>query len=119
MLSVFVAIVLSHLLYTSPDWTGYASTSDIESLQRVLIKATRWRIVDKEYVLEDLFQDSDRAIFSAAQCRNHCLNYLFSAKLNRSHKMSLRPRCHNFALPLLKYELAKKSHNNRSLFLYA
>ena len=30
---VFVAIVLSRLLYAAPAWTGYASTSDIESMQ--------------------------------------------------------------------------------------
>ena len=54
---VFVAIVLPRLLYAAPAWTGYTFTSYSESMQRVLVKAKRWRIVDKEYVHEDLFQD--------------------------------------------------------------
>ena len=45
--------------------------------------------------------------FSAAQSSNHCLCHLSPAKLNRSNKMSLRPRGHNFCLPLLKYGLLK------------
>ena len=45
--SVFVAIVLSPLLYAAPAWTGYASTSIIESMQRVLVNDKRWRIVGK------------------------------------------------------------------------
>ena len=113
--SVFVAIVLSCLLYASPAWNGYATASNMESLKKVLIKAKHWQIVDKDFVLEELFQDCDRALFSAAESNNHCLNHLFLVKPNRVHTMSLRPRGHNFAMPLLRYELAKKSFINRSL----
>ena len=49
--SVFVAIVMSRLLYASPAWNEYATASNIESLKKVLIKAKRWKIVDKDYVL--------------------------------------------------------------------
>ena len=116
--SVFVAIVLSRLLYASPAWNVYATASNMESLNKVLIKAKRRQIVDKDYLLEELFQDCDRALFSAAQSSNNCLNNLFLVKPNRVHTMSLRPRGHNFALPLRRYELAKKkSFINRSLFM--
>ena len=67
LLSVFEAIALTRILYASPAWSGYASANNIDSLQRDLIKAKRWRIVDKDYQLVDLFQDCDRALFSAAQ----------------------------------------------------
>ena len=90
----------------------------MESLKKVLIKAKRLQIVDKDYVLEELFQDCDKALFSAAQSSNHYLNHSFLVKPNRVHTMSLRPRGHNFALLLLRYELAKKSFINRSLFMY-
>ena len=53
LLSVFEAIVLTRILYASPAWSGYASANNIESLQRVLIKAKRWRIVEKDYRLVD------------------------------------------------------------------
>ena len=72
------------------------SANNIDSLQRVLIKAKRWRIVDRDYQLVDLFQDCDRALFSAAQSSKHSLNHLFQVKQNHSHQMSLRPRGHNF-----------------------
>ena len=110
--------VCSRLLYASPAWNGYATASKMESLKKVLFKAKHWQIVDKDYVLEELFLDCDRALFSASQSSNHCLNHLFLIKPNRVHTMSLRPRGHNFSLPLLRYELAKKSFINRSLFMY-
>ena len=87
-------------------------------LKKVLIKAKRWQMADKGYVLEELFWDCDRALFIAAQSSNHCLNHLFLLKPNRVHTMFLRPRGQNFALPLLRYELAKKSVINRSVFIY-
>ena len=90
----------------------------MESFKKVIIKAKRWQIVDKDYVLEELFQDCDRALFSAAQSNNHCLNHLLLVKPNRVRTISLRPRGHNFALPLLRYELDKKYFINRSLFMY-
>ena len=111
--SVFVAIDLSRLLYASPAWNGYTTASNMESLKKVLINTKRWQIVDKVCVLEELFRDCDRALFIAAQSNTHCLNHLFLVKPNRIHTMSLRPRGHNFALPLLRYELATKSFINR------
>ena len=71
---------------------AYATASNIESLKKVLINAKRWQIVDKDYVLEELFRDCERALFSAAQRCNHCLDHLFLVKPNRVHTMSLRPR---------------------------
>ena len=50
--SVFVAIVLSRLLYASPAWNEYAIASKMESLKKVIIKVKRWKIVDKDYVIE-------------------------------------------------------------------
>ena len=67
----------------------------MESLKNILIKAKRWQIVDKDFVLEELFRGCDRALFSAAQSSNHCLNHLFLVKPNRVHAMSLRPRVIN------------------------
>ena len=55
LLSVFEAIALTRILHASPAWSGYASANNIDSLQRVLIKAKRWRIVDKDYQLVVLF----------------------------------------------------------------
>ena len=74
--------------------------------------------MDKDYQLVDLFHDCNRALFSAAQSSKHSLNHLFQVKQHHSHQMSLRPRGYNFELPLLKYELARKSFISRSLFLY-
>ena len=79
----------------------------MESFKKDLIKAKRWQVIDKDYALEEVFRDCDRALFSAAQSSNHCLNHLFLVNPNRVHTMSLRPRGHNFALPFLRYELTK------------
>ena len=89
-----------------------------ESLTKVLIKAKHWQIVDKKYyVLEELFRDCDKALFSAAQSNNNCLKNLFLVKPNRVHTMSLPPRDHNFTLTFLRYDLTTKYFINRSLFI--
>ena len=99
---VFEAIVMSCMLYASPAGSRYASANDIESLQKHLIRAKCWRIVDKDYVLEDSFNSCDSVLFRTAQNTNHCLSHLFFMKLQRCHKMYQRFRGRNFALQLLE-----------------
>ena len=53
---VFVAIVLSRLLYAPPAWNEYATASNMKSLKKVLIKAKRWQIVDKTMYLKSYFE---------------------------------------------------------------
>ena len=43
--SVFVAIVLSRVLYAALAWRGYLSAGEMASLQQLFAKAKRWNVV--------------------------------------------------------------------------
>ena len=49
---------------------------------------------------------------------DHCLSHIYVPKQHHTHCMTLRQRAHNFALPKLKYQTARSSFINRSLFNY-
>ena len=117
LLNVFQAIILSRILYASPEWYGYAS-DHIDSIQKILGKAKRWHIVNSDFILVDLLRDNALGLFQIVKASNHCLNHLFVPKTEHTHSMVLRPRGHKFALPPLKSEFARKSYVNRSLFMY-
>ena len=116
--NIFEAIIVSRILYGAPAWSGYVHSSDIECLQKMLLKAKRWQIVSNDYNVVDLFKECDATLFRAALNSGHSLNHLFPAKRQHIHGMALRPRGHNFSLPKLRYQCAKNSFINRSLFLY-
>ena len=63
-LNVFQAIILSRIQYASSVWYGNTSKTHIESIQRMLVNAKRWRILNKLFTVVDLFDDSDRSILS-------------------------------------------------------
>ena len=42
---VFEAIVISRITYAAPPWRGYASSADIDLIQKLFVKARRWGIV--------------------------------------------------------------------------
>ena len=115
--TVFDAIVLSRVLYGAPAWSGYAQSTDIDCIQKILMKAKRWQIISKEYNIVDLFKDCDKSLFKAVLNTKHSLNHLFHDKQQYIPCMTLRPRGHNFSLPKFKYQCTKNSFVNRSLFL--
>ena len=78
--NVFQAIILTCIQYAFPVWYWYASESYFESIQKMLVKAKRWHIVNKDFRVLDLFDDSDRSLFKAVQSCNYCLHHLFAAK---------------------------------------
>ena len=92
--NVFQAIILSRIQYAFPARYGYASKTHIESIQKMLVKAKRWHIVNKDFGVVDLFDDSDRSLFNAVQSCNH---HLFAAKTEHTNSMCLLPKGHNCA----------------------
>ena len=118
LLNVFQTIILSRILSASPAWYDYASHVHIDSIQKILVKAKRWHIVNSDFIVVDLLRDNDLGLFQAIKASNHCLNHLFAPKTEHTHSIVLRPRGNKFAFPPLKSEFARKSYVNRSLFMY-
>ena len=92
LLNVFQAIMLSRILYASLAWYGYASDVHIDSIQKILGKVKRWRIVNSDFIVVDLLRDNDLGLFQHVKASNHCLNHLFAPKTEHTHNMVLRPR---------------------------
>ena len=113
-----VAMSRVQVLYGAPAWSGYAQSTDIDCIQKMLMKVKRWQIISKEYNIVDLFKDCDKSLFKAVLNNKHSLNHLFHVKQQNFHCMTLRPHGHKFSLPKLKYQCTKNSFVNHSLFLY-
>ena len=52
------------------------------------------------------------------QFSNHCLHHILPIELRSLHGMKMRKRGHNYNLPILKTEIARKSSLNRMLYKY-
>ena len=115
--NVYESIVISRIMYAAPAWSGYVQSVDVNSLEKMLIKAKRWQIVTRDYDIEHMFEDCDRSLFRAARNMYHCLCHLFTIK-KQTHSMTMRLRGHDFELPKRKYQMANNSFINRSIFLY-
>ena len=113
---VFEAVVLSSVLYVVQSWGGYAFSVDIENLQKLFVKAKRWRLVNVDYSLTDMLANGDKTLFKAEKCGKHCLKHWFTLNIKNVHRMSLHTHDHSFILPLLKFTLARNSIVNWSLF---
>ena len=71
-----------------------------------------------EVSLEDIIDRMELRLFKAAKGHSHSLFHLLPNKRVTTHSMSLRKRGHCFDLPVLKYEVTRKSLINRMLHKY-
>ena len=115
---VFDSIILSRVLYAAPALRGYLSSTDINCLQQFLDKAKRWNITACNYSIDELLNKCEIAMFKSSLKVDHCLNHIYVPKQHHTHCMTLRKRGHNFELSKLKYQTARSSFMNRSLFNY-
>ena len=104
---IFEAIVLSRVLYAVQSRGDYASSVDIENLQK---------LVNIYYSLTNMLTNCDKTLFKAVKCGRHCLNHLFTVKTKNVYIMSLLPRRHRFILPQLKLQSARNSFVNFHIF---
>ena len=112
---VFDSIILARLLYAL---RGYLSSTDINCLQQFLDKAKRWHITACNYSIDELLNKCDISMFTSSLMVDHCLNHIYVSKQHHTHCMILWQRGHNFERPKLKYQTARSSFINRSLFNY-
>lgn len=114
--TVFSAVTLSKLLYASPLWWGFASSSDRDRLETFLRKAKRagfYNTLSPNF--SELCQSADQKLFKAIVSNpNHVLFSLLPPKT--SHTYLLRPRSHPFQLPPKRNSLDEKNFLTRMLF---
>ena len=84
--------IIMPVLYVTPASSKNASAHDIESLQKVIINAKRWRIVEKDYVFEDLFHGCNMCFSAQRRAQTIASTNYSPVKSQRCHKMSLQLR---------------------------
>ena len=87
-------------------------------MQKFVHKVVRWRVAEIEVSLEDIMDRMELRLFKAAHGHSHSLFHLLPNKRLTTHSMSMRKRGHCFDLPVLKYEVTRKSFINRMLYKY-
>jgi len=97
---VAMATTVAHLMYASPSWWGYTSEADKNKFQIMINKMKRrgFLLSNTPNVVE-MSQASDRSLFRAVCVDpHHVLRGIFPN--TQQIKYNLRPRIHNFNLPI-------------------
>jgi len=110
----------SFVRMTTPVYFGYLTEGHKQMLQRVLNRANRSRrgFTPYHYDLDTLAESAQHDLFRHSCHSAHCLNHLYTTKPKPPGAMRLRPRGHDFELPIVKFEFNKRNFIVRSLFLY-
>ena len=116
---VFYTIInLTRALYAALAWREYLNSAESKCLQQLFDKAKRWNITSNNYDIESMFADCDITLFKSSLNQNHCLNHKYPSKQCHTHCMTMRPNAHNLAITKLKYQSARNSFINWSLYKY-
>ena len=113
---VFIAIILSRIMYASQAWSGHLSAASIGRIDAFLRRMHRYGFSQSLYDFYDLSITRDFTLFHQSLKPSHCLHCLLPCERNLSDYVSLRPRGHDFVLPACKYELYKSTFLNRCLY---
>jgi len=113
--TVFRSVTLSKLLYASPAWWGFASSTDKNQLEAFLRKAGRAGFYSQGTSFATLCNTADTNLFqSIMRNHNHVLNKFLPPK--PSHNYDLRPRSHPFILPPKRNVLDEQNFLYRMLY---
>ena len=95
---VYRAVVLAKLLYASPAWWGYASTSDKQRIDAFIRRGVRLGFYGTtDPTAQQLAEEADQTMFREVRYRDHhVLHHLLPDII--SHRYNLRPRPHNYVL---------------------
>ena len=85
---------------------------------RVLVRNCDSHFRARGQSIDELLNKCDIAMFKSSLKVDHCLNHIYVSKQHHTHCMTFRQRGHNFELPKLKYQTARSSFINGSLFNY-
>ena len=106
--------LVSPIIYASPAWWGFASLEDCGRLQGVFNKAARWGLCSSPPNFQNICDKADCKFFSTIKFNpSHVLHPLLPPERNSDY--NLRPRAHNYTLPINTPSL-KRNFLNRILF---
>ena len=96
---IYRAVVLAKLLYSSPVWWGFATTSDKQRTEAFVRRGVPLGLYgDSDPTPTQLAEDADKTLFKRIMYNEHHVLQQFLPD-DSSHSYSLRPWRHNFILP--------------------
>ena len=75
-------------------------------------------IISDDRSIHDILDGIDYGLFKKLRFSNHCSHHILPNECRSLHSMQMCKRGHNYNLPILKTEIARKSFLNRMLFKY-
>ena len=109
---VFVALILSRMIYTLPACGGHLIRQLQERLDAFLKRARKFSFCYANCTTCELLYKVNARLFRFAQRPEHCLYHLLPDTID-SRSVKLRHRGHSF-----KYSLYKNAFISRCLFKY-
>ena len=115
--AIFVALIISRILYALPAWDGFLNSQQINRINAFLRKAQRFGFCSSMCVCDVLgyLRMADSKLFNCTQSPPHCLSHRLPPE---KHHLGLRPRGHSYALHICPNNLCKRSFIHRSLFVF-
>ena len=111
---VFDAIILSRIMYASQSWSGFVSHELVGRIDAFFRRMYKYGFCQQLYSFQAISNTRDLTLFREILKPYNCLHLLLP--LERSIDVKLRPRGHNFTLPICKYDLYKSSFVNKCLY---
>ena len=99
--SVFSALIISRILYALPAFYRFLSQRDIDRINAMFRKASRWGITVDEFDMDLLSTISDSDLFKKIGNENQCLHQLLP-KVHEVPSYNLRPKPTVYNLPCPK-----------------
>ena len=114
--TVFKATVLSKLTYASQFWWGFLNTNDKNRLEVFLRKSERFGFYSGSTTFETLANIADDRLFNSITDNTQHVLYPLLPPRKENHYHDLRPRFHNFTLPIKQNSLSEKNFICRMLY---
>ena len=105
---IFQALIVSHVTYALPAFSGFLSAGDIARMNVVFRKAMHWGLIDSVFFVEDVIREvQDRVFKQIASICNHSLHSLLPAEIETGY--NLRKHGHKYQLPSVTTALFRKA----------
>jgi len=115
---ILQAIVVSRLRYALPMFYRFLTADMINRINAVFRKAKKWSLTNYLYSIENIADEMQINLFQTSKMSNHCLHHLYAVKNRDDTRMTLRPRGHDYELPVVKYDISAKNFIVNSLFKF-
>lgn len=114
--NIYKSLVISKITYASQSWRGFSTATDLQKLNSVIHKATKWGYLENSFpTIEDLLDKRDSKLFSQLlNDPNHTLHFLLPPEKPLNY--NLRQRAHNRVLPPKENSLLTRNFLYRMLY---